>query len=598
MKRTGTRFRPRLAANHYDAIVIGSGIGGLTTAALLSKLGKRVCVLEQHYTAGGYTHSYEREGYEWDVGVHYIGEVHKPWSMIRRVFDVISDGKLEWAPMDAHYDRIVIGEQSYDYVAGRDEFKAEMKRHFPAEAAAIDRYVELLSEVSARVPRFFAGQALPRSLGMLYARLRRLWLPAYFFKSTREVLEGLTSNQELIGVLTAQWGDYGLPPAQAAFVMHAMVAKHYITGGNYPVGGAIRISETIIPLIEAAGGNVFTYAGVDKILVENGRAVGVRLHKDGFEIRAPQIVSCAGLVPTYTRLLEQQVAEAHGLLAPLKQVELSAATLCLYAGFKGSAAELGLPKTNYWVYPSHDHDHNVSSFESGQNPAMPLIYISFPSAKDPSWDAHYPHKATVEIVAPTLPQWFAPWKGSTWGKRGADYEAFKAQLTEQLLETLYRHQPQLRGALQRGLDHGGAALFSVYSGAGTHTASLPAYLVGAAASEARLFPAFCHDPSAGNDWAARFSLAGNSQVIGTSEMYESEASRENGIASVQKNAADDARYERLTGKDGSPYFTLKAVNGQVIGQSQMYSGAKARDAGIESVQAHAAEAGLYDQTAT
>ena len=176
MKRTGTRFRPRLAANHYDAIVIGSGIGGLTTAALLSKLGKRVCVLEQHYTAGGYTHSYEREGYEWDVGVHYIGEVHKPWSMIRRVFDVISDGKLEWAPMDAHYDRIVIGEQSYDYVAGRDEFKAEMKRHFPAEAVAIDRYVELLSEVSARVPRFFAGQALPRSLGMLYARLRRLWL--------------------------------------------------------------------------------------------------------------------------------------------------------------------------------------------------------------------------------------------------------------------------------------------------------------------------------------------------------------------------------------------------------------------------------------
>lgn len=447
MKRTGTRLRARLLGNDYDAIIIGSGIGGLTTAALLAKLGKRVCVLEQHYTAGGYTHSYEREGYEWDVGVHYIGEVHKPWSAIRRIFDVISDGKLEWAPMDARYDRIVIGDKTYDYVAGREEFKAEMKQHFPGEAAAIDRYVELLSDVSARVPRFFAGQALPRSLGMLYAKLRRLWLPAYFFKSTREVLEGLTQNQELIGVLTAQWGDYGLPPAKAAFVMHAMVAKHYITGGNYPVGGAIKISETIIPTIEAAGGHVFTYAGVDRILVENGRAVGVRLQKDGLEIRAPQIVSCAGLVPTYTRLLDAQVANEHGLLAPLQKVDLSAATLCLYAGFKGSAAELGLPKTNYWVYPTHDHDHNVSSFESGQNPAMPLIYISFPSAKDPAWDAHYPHKATVEIVAPTLPQWFAKWKGTTWGKRGAEYEAFKAQLTEHLLETLYKHQPQLRGAL-------------------------------------------------------------------------------------------------------------------------------------------------------
>ncbi len=447
MKRTGTRFRPRLAQTDYDAIIIGSGIGGLTAAALLAKLGKRVCVLEQHYTAGGYTHSYEREGYEWDVGVHYIGEVHKPWSMIRRVFDVVSDGNIEWAPMDARYDRIILGEQTYDYVAGREEFKAEIKRHFPDEAAAIDRYVELLSEVSARVPRFFAGQALPRSLGMLYSKLRRWWLPDFFFKSTREVLEGLTQNQQLIGVLTAQWGDYGLPPAKAAFVMHAMVAKHYITGGNYPVGGATKISEHIIPLIEAAGGQVFTYAGVERILIENGRAVGVRLHKDGVEIRAPQIVSCAGLIPTYTRLLDPQVAAAHDLLAPLKQVEPSAATLCLYAGFKGSAAELGLPKTNYWVYPGADHDYNVDSFTSGDNPAMPLIYISFPSAKDPAWDAHYPNKATVEIVAPTLPHWFAQWKGSTWGKRGPEYEALKAKLTDHLLETLYRHQPQLRGAL-------------------------------------------------------------------------------------------------------------------------------------------------------
>ena len=447
MKRTGTRFRPRLAHDQYDAIVIGSGIGGLTTAALLAKLGKRVCVLEQHYTAGGYTHSYEREGYEWDVGVHYIGEVHKPWSMIRRVFDVISDGNLDWAPMDAHYDRIILGDKTYDYVAGREEFKAEIKRHFPAEAAAIDRYVDLLSEVSAKVPRFFAGQALPRSLGVLYSKLRRYWLPDYFFKPTLEVLEGLTDNRELIGLLTAQWGDYGLPPAQAAFVMHAMVAKHYITGGNYPVGGAIRIAETIIPVIEAAGGQVFTYAGVDKIIVENGRAVGVRLQKDGVELRAPQIVSCAGLIPTYTRLIPTDVAAQHNLLAPLQQVEPSAATLCLYTGFKGSAAELGLPKTNYWVYPSFDHDANISAFKNSADAPMPLIYMSFPSAKDPSWDARYPNKATVEIVAATLPARFAQWQGSTWGKRGADYEALKAELTEHLLETLYQHQPQLRGQL-------------------------------------------------------------------------------------------------------------------------------------------------------
>ena len=71
-------------------------------------------------------------------------------------------------------------------------------------------------------------------------------------------------------------------------------------------------------------------------------------------------------------------------------------------------------------------------------------------------------------------------------------------------------------------------------------------------------------------------LAGNEQKILSSEMYEAKASAVNGIESVKKNAAEDSRYERLTGKDGSPYFTLKASNGQVIGNSQMYASTAAR----------------------
>lgn len=91
-------------------------------------------------------------------------------------------------------------------------------------------------------------------------------------------------------------------------------------------------------------------------------------------------------------------------------------------------------------------------------------------------------------------------------------------------------------------------------------------------------------------------VAANGQVVLTSEMYESKASALNGIESVRKNGPDDARYGRLSAKDGSPYFTLKAGNGQVIGQSQMYSGAKARDGGIAAVQGNAADAVLDDQT--
>lgn len=449
MKRTGTRFRKDKADSHYDVIVIGSGPGGLCNAALLSKLGKKVCVLEQHYTAGGYSHTYERNGYEWDVGIHYIGEVHRQWSTLRRVFDVVSDGALQWADMGEVYDRIVIGDESFDYHAGRDEFKTEMKKHFPEEARAIDDYVDLISEVSAKVPRFFAGQAMPRLAGLAYNKVRKYLLPDYFFKTTREVLEGLTQNERLITVLTGQWGDYGLTPRDSAFMMHAMVAKHYLAGGSYPVGGSSRISETIIPVIQQSGGNVFTYAGVDEILVKNGKAYGVRLKKGGHEIYASQIVSNAGIYPTYHDLLPEDVARKHGLLKDLRHVELSASHVCIYAGFKGTAESLGMTKTNLWIYPDYNHDDNVTRFLASEKGVddFPLIYISFPSAKDPDWENRFPGRATVEIVAPTNSKWFAQWHGSTWNKRGADYEALKEDIAQNLLEVLFKQAPQLRDAL-------------------------------------------------------------------------------------------------------------------------------------------------------
>lgn len=79
-------------------------------------------------------------------------------------------------------------------------------------------------------------------------------------------------------------------------------------------------------------------------------------------------------------------------------------------------------------------------------------------------------------------------------------------------------------------------------------------------------------------------LAGNGQIILSSEMYESKSAAENGIASVSKNARDDGRYARLTSKAGDPYFTLKAGNGQVIGQSEMYKSNASMENGIESVK--------------
>lgn len=446
MRRTGRRYRSGRAADHYDVIVIGSGIGGLCLAALLAKLGRRVCVLEQHYTAGGFTHSYEREGFEWDVGVHYIGEVHKPHSTLRRLFDVISDGALQWAPMDPVYDRIIIGKRRVDFVAGREAFADSLIAQFPDDAAAIREYIRVVDETARSAQKFFAGQGMPRLLGRAYRAARPMLVPRTCFQTVRQVLEGLTSNQELIGVLTGQWGDYGMTPSEASFLMHATVAKHYFGGGSYPVGGSWRIAETIVPVIRDAGGEVFTYARVEEIVIDKGRATGVRMDT-GDILRADQIVSAAGARVTFEQLLPAAARERFGYVEKLQRVRASGAHLCVYAGFKGSAAELGLPRTNLWIYPTPNHEVNVARFRDDPAAPFPLLYISFPSAKDPEWEQTHPGTSTVEILTMAPWEWFEKWEGTTWGQRGKDYQALKAGFQVRLLEALYKELPQLRDAL-------------------------------------------------------------------------------------------------------------------------------------------------------
>jgi all-trans-retinol 13,14-reductase len=92
--------------------VIGSGLGGLAYAAIMAKMGKKVLVLEKHYVAGGFTHVFKRKDYEWDVGIHYVGEMHREFTFMRYLFDHITDCELKWEEMDEVYDRVVIGENS------------------------------------------------------------------------------------------------------------------------------------------------------------------------------------------------------------------------------------------------------------------------------------------------------------------------------------------------------------------------------------------------------------------------------------------------------------------------------------------------------
>jgi len=442
--RIGRRYRHNRLDGPYDALVIGSGIGGLTTAACLSKMGKKVCVLEQHYTAGGFTHSYDRNGYEWDVGVHYIGDMGSERTSGRRLFDYITDGELKWAAMDDHFDRVFLGEEHHDLVAGKPAYRDALVDAFPEEEQAIDTYLSYMRTTRSGVRLHTLKKILPGWLARRVAAYQEKNTPAYVNSTTREVLESLTSNQKLIAVLTTQWGDCGLPPAQSSFMIHSLIAQHYMYGGYYPVGGASRMAETIIPVIQAGGGEVFTYASVEKILVGEKGAEGV-LMADGNSIYAPVVISNAGVINTFGSLLDDSVPQRQAYLERLQQVRPSMASICLYIGLQETAEDLGLPRTNFWIYPSEHYEKELEAFNNDVEAEFPLVYISFPSAKDPSFTQRYPGRATIEIVAPGPHEWFEPWADKPWGKRGDDYEALKEHLAQRLLKKLYEKLPELEG---------------------------------------------------------------------------------------------------------------------------------------------------------
>lgn len=440
----GTRYHPAIASRRFDAIVIGSGLGGLTTAALLAKAGQRVLVLERHYTAGGFTHSFSRRGYAWDVGVHYIGDVHKPHSPMRRVFDTITDGRLEWAKMDPIYDSILFGEDRYDYHSGVRAFREGLLQHFPNAGRDIDAYLRRVRRASQSVAGHFGPRLLPSVLqGPALAAAHRL-VGDDFARTTHEVLSECTRDPKLAAVLAGQWGDYGAPPKQSSFAMHALVAQHYLDGANFPVGGAGMIARQIIPVIEASGGAVLVNAEVDQIRVERGRVVGVRM-QDGEELDCARVISAAGIHTTVSRLLPTADAAAAGLLEKVQGLQRSVGHLGLYVGLKGTRESLDLAQSNLWVYRDYDHDAALARFMAQPNTDFPLMYLSFPSAKDPAWAANHPGRSTIDVIAPAPWSWFERWKDRPWQQRGADYADFKQQLSDRLLDEVYRHVPRARG---------------------------------------------------------------------------------------------------------------------------------------------------------
>jgi all-trans-retinol 13,14-reductase len=424
----------------WDYLVIGSGMGGMTAAAMLAKLGKRVLILEQHYVPGGYTHTFQRKGWTWDVGVHAVGEVGER-SASGRLLRFLTDGRLQWASLGEVYDEFWYPDGvRVDFADSKARFVANLKAAFPDEAAGIDLYMKRVDEAAKAMRAFYAARALPTWLGRLVQRWLSPRASEVLATRTADVLAEVTANPRLRTVLAGQWGYYGVTPSRSCFGVHALVTKHYFYGGYYPVGGSARIADGLLRTVAAAGGWTRVKADVQRLIIERGRAAGVQL-SSGETIRARRVISAAGALNTIRRLLPPATA-ADPWAQSLNQLTPSPAYLCLNLGFKGDIRQAGASAANKWFYETWDGEAATWDISDADSEA-PVLYTSFPSLKDPEHDPGEEVRHTGEVVTFVPYEAFARWQEQRWAHRGDDYEALKADITQRMLKQLYRHMPAL-----------------------------------------------------------------------------------------------------------------------------------------------------------
>nr|XP_020479141.1 putative all-trans-retinol 13,14-reductase [Monopterus albus] len=449
-------FRVDCIPPALDAVVIGSGVGGLTAAALLSKAGKRVVVLEQHDQAGGCTHTFQNMGFEFDVGIHYLGQLHEN-SLLKVALDQITEGQLQFTRLEEHFDTLILGQpgqhREYHIHAGKTEMAASLKQQFPGEEEAIDEFMRLIKLASRRMPLIATLKIIPFWLVNFLVRTGLLYRISSVFRlaanSHSDIISHLTQNKDLQAL--SAYLFYGVPPKESSFLINALLIQHYKRGAYYPRGGASEFAFHIIPVIQKAGGAVLVRAPVQRILLDRqGKAYGVTVLKgqEETEVHAPIVISDAGIFNTFQRFLPPHIQDKPEIKSLLNTVRHGMGSFLVFVGLDGTKEELGIVSTNFWIYKDNDLNSLMERYSSlGREQILgniPMMFITFPSAKDPTANIRHPGKSCMTLLTMARYEWFEEWKGTHLGKRGQNYLDLKNSMAQELLDWALTIFPQLR----------------------------------------------------------------------------------------------------------------------------------------------------------
>ncbi|MBE9050645.1 FAD-dependent oxidoreductase [Nostocales cyanobacterium LEGE 11386] len=412
-----------------DVIVIGSGIGGLCAAGLLARYGKRVIVCESHTIPGGAAHSFRRRGFEFDSGPSFYCGLTAAQSLnpVKQVLDVLGES-LQVIPYDplGHYH---FPEAIFAVYSNTEKYRHEVHKITPQGAEELQQFEDRLLglyEVMKGIPTL-ALRADWQVMLMLMKRyfpylVKMLPYLALVQASVGDVMDTTVKDawvRRLIDLecfLLSGLKAHGTIAPEVAF----MLGERSCTGVEYPVGGSGALVKALVRGLERWGGKLRLGCHVEQILVESGKAVGVRL-QTGEIIPAPIVISNASIWDTYNHLLRPEDLPASYRKAALDTPAVES-FMHLHLGIRATGLE-------------NLTGHHVVVHDSSQDITVPgnTCMISIPSV----WDATLAPEEHHVVHAYTL-ETFAGWE------RNDEYEEKKQEKAQSLYRALEKVIPDIR----------------------------------------------------------------------------------------------------------------------------------------------------------
>lgn len=428
-----------MSARQWDAIVVGAGLGGLVCAAYLAADGRRVLVTEQHDVVGGNSHVFRRRrAYEFDVGVHYLGDCGPDGVLPAILGGVGLADRVNFLAMDQNgFDRIELPGLTMDMPAGWQAYRDRLVATLPGDAEGLNTFVDICAAVGAEMRETLLSPVELAIQDLIAATPATV---AWSRRSLAELFDHCALSTSARSVLAAQSPNYGMGPAQATVGTHAMVTDHYLRGAYYPEGGGQVLAASLVEVIEGNGGEVRTRCRVEQILVEGGRATGVRVRGERESISAPLVVSNAD----YRRTVLELVGPEHfspGVVKRTRAATMGMPFVTLYLGLKRPLPPR--PNANVWWYDVGVDEYYDRLATEGPDD-VPFLFLSFASHKDPGSATVCPPGHTNFQAMTLCPSDYAPWgveEGPTHGKRYRRNPAYlesKKRMTEQMLDSAER----------------------------------------------------------------------------------------------------------------------------------------------------------------